>query len=72
MILHIGGSESQHFVMKGKINNQPFTTTIDLGSPITIFTQADLREILKLDVVFARPSQQNEQYVDQKRQNYDF
>ena len=52
MVLHIGGSDNQLFVMKGKINNQPFTTMIDSGSPITIFTKADL---LKVDVIFARP-----------------
>ena len=51
MVPHIGGSENQPFVMKGKINNQPFTTMNDSGSPITIFTQADLREILKVDVM---------------------
>ena len=50
--------------MKGKINNQAFATMIDSGSPITIFTQADLREILKLDVIFARPMPKAEQYVD--------
>ena len=37
---------------------------IDSGSPITIFTQADPREILKLDVIFARPMSKTEQYVD--------
>ena len=37
---------------------------IQSGSPITIFTQADLRRILKLDVIFARPVPKHEQYVD--------
>ena len=50
--------------MKGKINNQAFSTMIDSGSPITIFTQADLREILKVDVIFAGPMPKTEQYVD--------
>ena len=55
MVLHIGGDGSQPFIVKGKINNQAFATMIDSGSPITIFTQADLRKILKLHVIFARP-----------------
>ena len=55
MVLHNGGIDNPPFIMKGKINNQPFTTKIDSGSPITIFTQADLRELLKVDVIFARP-----------------
>ena len=37
---------------------------IDSGSPITIFTQADMRKILKLDVIFARPMPKAEQNVD--------
>ena len=37
---------------------------IDSGSPITIVTQADLRELLKVDVIFVRPMPTNEQYVD--------
>ena len=64
MVLHICGSDTLPFVMKSKTNNQPFTTMIDSGSPITIFTQADLREILKADVIFARPMPKSEQYFD--------
>ena len=67
MVLHVGGSGSQPFGMKGKINNQPLTTMIDSCSPITIFTQADLRELLKVDVILvrlARPMPKLEQYVD--------
>ena len=37
---------------------------IDSGSPITIFTQDDLRKILKVDVMFARLLPKTEQYVD--------
>ena len=37
---------------------------IDSGSPITIFKQADLRELLKSHVIFARPLPKTEQYVD--------
>ena len=64
MVLHIGGNGQQPFIMKGKINNQTFATMIDSGSPITIFTQDDLRKILKVDVIFARPLPKTEQYVD--------
>ena len=64
MVLHIGGSDNQPFVMKGEIKNQPFTTMIVSGSPITIFSQADLRALLKVDVIFARPMPKSEQNVD--------
>ena len=64
MVLHIGGNGQQPFIMKGKIHNQAFATMIDSGSPITIFTQDDLRKILKVDVIFARPLPKTEQYVD--------
>ena len=37
---------------------------IDSDSPNTIFPQADLRELLKVDVTFARPMPKNEQYVE--------
>ena len=49
--------------MKGKIKNQPLTTIFDSGSPMTIITQAVLRQLLK-DVIFARPIPKSEQYVD--------
>ena len=58
MVLHIGGNGQQPFIMKGKLNDQAFATMIDSGSPITIFTQDDLRYML------ARPLPQTEQYVD--------
>ena len=64
MILHVNGSGSQPLVMKSKINNQPFTTMIDSGTPITIFTQGDLRELQKVDVIFAKPMPKSEQYVN--------
>ena len=32
----------------------------DSGSPITIFTQTDLRQVLIVDVIFARPMPNNE------------
>ena len=63
LVLHVSGAGNQPFVLKGKINKEPFKTMIDSGSPITIFTQEDLRKILKVDVIFARPVPKNEQYV---------
>ena len=64
MVLKIGFSGSQVFVLKGKTNNQPFTSMIDSSYPKTIFNQADLRELLCADVMFARPMPKTEQYVD--------
>ena len=64
MALHVGGGGNQPFTRKGKINNQLFSAMIDSGSPITIFTQADMRNLLKVDVIFAIPMLKNEQYVD--------
>ena len=64
ILLHVSGSGIQPFVMKGKIKNQRFTTMFGSGSPITIFTQADLRELLKVDVICARLLPKREQYVD--------
>ena len=64
MVLNIGGNGQQLFIRKEKINNQAFTTIIDSGSMMTIFTQDDLRKILKVDVIFARPVPKTEQYVD--------
>ena len=37
---------------------------IDSGSPTTIFTQSDLRRLLKQDVIFTRPLPKTDQYVD--------
>ena len=34
------------------------------GSPFIIFTQADLRELFKVDVIFAGQMPKREQYVD--------
>ena len=61
VILHVNGEGAPPFVLKEKINNQPFCTMIDSGSPITIFTQGDLMKILKLDVTFARPLPKSEE-----------
>ena len=55
--------------MKGKVNKESFTAMTDSRSPITIFTQADLRKIRKLDVIFpARPMLINDKYVDYNNQ----
>ena len=64
MVLHVSGAGNQPFVLKGKINKKPFKTMINSGSPITIFTQEDLKKILKVDVIFARQVSKNEQCVD--------
>ena len=64
MVLHVSGAGKQPIVLKGKINKEPFKTMINSGSPITIFTQEDIRKVLKVDVIFARPVPENEQYVD--------
>ena len=64
MVLHVSDAGNQPFVLKGKINKEPFNTMIDSGSPITIFTQEGLRRILKLDVIFARPVPKHEHNVD--------
>ena len=60
IVLHNSGAGNQPFVLKGRINKDPFNTMIDSGSPITIFTQADLIQILKVDVIFARPVPKHE------------
>ena len=59
-----GGNGAPPFMLKGKLNKLPFTTKIDSGSRITIFTKEDVRNILKSDLVFTRPLSKNEQYVD--------
>ena len=64
MVLHVGGGGYQPFMMKGKLNNESLTTMIDSGSPNTIFTQTDLRRLLKQDLIFTRPLPKTKQYVD--------
>ena len=64
VVLRLDGTGVPPFVLKGRTNKQPFTTMIDSGSPITIFTRDDVRKILKSDVIFARPMPKNEEYVD--------
>ena len=54
MVLNVGGGEKHPFVMKVKINNHPFSTMINSGSPITRFTQTDKRAMITVDVIFAR------------------
>ena len=48
-VLHVNGSGNQPIVMKGKINKEPFTAMVESSSPITIFTQADFRKVLKVE-----------------------
>ena len=65
VVFHFEGKQGHPtFVMKGKINKQPFTTMIDLSSPISVITQEDLRKLLRTDVSFAIPLPKNESYVD--------
>ena len=69
VVLHLEGKQGHPpFVMKGKITKQVFTTMIDSGSPISIFTQVDLMKLLRNDVIFARPIPKNESYVDYSNQ----
>ena len=42
----------------------PFLAKIHSDSPITTFTQADLRVLLKVDVIFAKPMPKQEQNLD--------
>ena len=78
MVLHLNGSGNQPFIMKAE-NTKSFTAMMDsvsllvtrlvpISFPITIFTQADLRKILRVDVIFARPMPRSEQYVDYNNQ----
>ena len=65
VVLHLAGNTgTPPFMLKGKINKQPFQTMIDSGSPITIFTKEDIRQITKSDVLLTRPLPKNEQYKD--------
>ena len=69
VVLHLEGKQGHPpFVMKGKITKEPFTTMIDSSSPISIFTQVDLRKLLRNDVIFARPLPKNESYMDYSNQ----
>ena len=68
MVPHVNGNSSRPFAMKGKINKKPFSSMIDSGSPITKFTQANLQNVLKADVIFVRPMPKNETFVDLNRQ----
>ena len=68
MVPHVNGNSSRPFAMKGKINKKPFSSMIDSGSPITKFTQANLQNVLKADVIFVRPMPKKETFVDLNRQ----
>ena len=62
-MLNVGGGEKHPFVMKVKINNQPFSTMISSDSLITKFTQTDTRAMLKVCVIFARSISKQERTV---------
>ena len=63
-VLQLEGNGVPSFIMKGKINNERFDTMIDSGSAITKFNQPDLRKILKMDAMLAKPPAKSKQYVD--------
>ena len=51
-----GRTGAPPFILKGKINKQPFLKMLDSGSLISIFTKEDVRNILESDhTVFAWP-----------------
>ena len=58
-----GGNGGPPFMLKSKINKQPFTTMIDSGSPITFFRKEDVRNIQKSDLGFTGSLSIKEQYV---------
>ena len=52
VVLHVNRKGTPPFMMKGKISNTPFKTMIDSESPITLFTQGEVRLLLKSDLLF--------------------
>ena len=55
LVLHVNASGNQPSVLKRKRNKESFTAMIDSGSLITVFSPADLRILLKVYGIFARP-----------------
>ena len=66
VVLQVNGYAENNppIMMKGTINKKAFSTMIDSGSPITIFTQSDIKNILQQELLFAKPMPNNEKYVD--------
>ena len=59
-----GGERNQPFVLKSSFKKESFNTLLDSGSPTITFTQADLRRLLKVNVIVARPMTKNNQDID--------
>ena len=68
IVFTISGIGEATFVMKGRINSNKITARVDSGSLVTIFTVKDLKDILRTDVILARPLPQSEKYVEFKHQ----
>ena len=60
VVQDFGGYGSITFVLNAKI----YSTSIDSESPITVFTQGDLRTISKTDVIFTLLLPKDETYVE--------
>ena len=55
VVLAIGGVGEAPFIKKGRLNINKLTANIDSCSPVTIFTTKNLKDILSIDALFARP-----------------
>ena len=54
IVLTINGDENGQYTMTGRNNGNPFTTTVDSGSPVTIFEVDEIIEIMKRKTIFIR------------------
>ena len=66
----IVGNGETPFNMKGRVNNNKFSTKISSGSLVTIFTTKEMKDILRSGVLFERPLSQSEKYVNFNRQSW--
>ena len=64
VVLQLNGTGVSPVEIKERINKQPFSVTIESGSPITIFTRGDLRRLLRSDLIFVRPLPKKKEYVN--------
>ena len=67
IVLTIEGGENGQFFMSGKINGNQFKTMVDSGSPVTILTIFEIKEIkriMKRKTLFIRQLPEDEEYVD--------
>ena len=68
VVLTIAGIGEAPLDMKSRINSSKFTSKTDSGSPVTIFTTKDFKDIQRTDVLFARllpHSEKNEDFNQQ-------